>query len=534
MTPDSADRALPEFAEPVDILLVDDDEAWARGTARLLEHKVAAFRVETATSLADGRERYDAARHDCVVCDYQLGDGTGLALLETVDDGCPFILVTGRGDEHIASEATQKGISEYIVKHDEDMADLLAARVATAIQAARTERALERERRSKNALLELLTAATDEGALCRGFCRILVDRHGYECAWIGTRNSEAGVVPRAVAGADAYVDEILDDPRHQGPTADPALAAIGSGEPVTRRLADTGAGGDWGTLAREYGFESGAGIPVEHEGIQFGVLGVYAAGRPAIDDDRLDSLREFAETVGYALHTADFKQSVLSDGAVSVGIELSDEAAPLVHLERSLPGETRLVAPSVLRRDDGTTLYLTRIEGAAGTAVARSVETTEGVAFADGSDDVADDDEPVQCAIVARRETPEARLAEHGASLSRTEVEDGTASVRVRLADHASISTAADELRSAYDGVVVSSIRQDPGGQSLGTVDTLLEPMTDKQREALRHAYHQGFFERPRDTTATELADQFGVTRQTITHHLRAAERKVFEQVFDS
>jgi predicted DNA binding protein len=56
--------------------------------------------------------------------------------------------------------------------------------------------------------------------------------------------------------------------------------------------------------------------------------------------------------------------------------------------------------------------------------------------------------------------------------------------------------------------------------------------MTDRQREVLRHALDVGYFERPRGTTATELADHFGVARATVSQHLRAAQRKVFTRLF--
>ena len=53
----------------VAVLLVDDDEQWARVTARLLEAADDAFDIETAHSLAAGRDRFDATDPECVICD---------------------------------------------------------------------------------------------------------------------------------------------------------------------------------------------------------------------------------------------------------------------------------------------------------------------------------------------------------------------------------------------------------------------------------------------------------------------------------
>ena len=57
--------------------------------------------------------------------------------------------------------------------------------------------------------------------------------------------------------------------------------------------------------------------------------------------------------------------------------------------------------------------------------------------------------------------------------------------------------------------------------------------LTDRQLEALRTAYERGYFERPRCSNATEVAEAMGVSRSTFAEHLAAAQRKLFEDVLD-
>ena len=57
--------------------------------------------------------------------------------------------------------------------------------------------------------------------------------------------------------------------------------------------------------------------------------------------------------------------------------------------------------------------------------------------------------------------------------------------------------------------------------------------LTDKQRDALRVAFHNGYFEQPRGVSATELATKFDLSRTTMTQHMRTAQRKLFGQLFD-
>ena len=54
-------------------------------TARLLETAEPALDVTIADSLTAGRRAVRDGSWACVVCDYQLGDGTGFDLVETVD-----------------------------------------------------------------------------------------------------------------------------------------------------------------------------------------------------------------------------------------------------------------------------------------------------------------------------------------------------------------------------------------------------------------------------------------------------------------
>ncbi|WP_350356168.1 helix-turn-helix domain-containing protein [Halorarius halobius] len=60
------------------------------------------------------------------------------------------------------------------------------------------------------------------------------------------------------------------------------------------------------------------------------------------------------------------------------------------------------------------------------------------------------------------------------------------------------------------------------------------ESLTERQRTVVQLAYHAGYFESPRESTGPELADRLGITRQTLHHHLRRAQRAVFEWLFEA
>jgi predicted DNA binding protein len=63
--------------------------------------------------------------------------------------------------------------------------------------------------------------------------------------------------------------------------------------------------------------------------------------------------------------------------------------------------------------------------------------------------------------------------------------------------------------------------------------EVLLDRLTEKQRAALETAYFAGYFEWPRTATGEEVADVLGVSAPTLANHLRTAERKLLDVLFE-
>ena len=510
----------------VRILLVDDDERWARATSRLLEVEDERFVVETAHSLSDGQSRFADLDPDCIVCDYQLGDGNGLDMLETVrerDPDRPFVLVTGRGSESVASDAINRGVTDYIPKSHDDEGDLLASRIDAAVRSYRTERALERERRRKDAMLDILTDTTAESTLSQQFCARLVDSRGYECAWVAQSTAD-GLVPEAVAGREHYIDDLLDPADGTPLDGTPAQRALDTGESVVRSAVDTD--DDWARLATDHGFEAAVAVLIRHDGVRFGVLSVALDDAAVLEQRERRAIEEYADTVGYARSMAEQKRSLMSARPVTIDIELTDPAVPLVGFARALSRTTTLTVRSAVPRDDGTTLYVIDIDG----ADADALEDAGTVVDAIQSVDVDGEGSPLRCGVVARSPTPEELLAARGGRVAGTTIENETATVSVQIPENSMVSTVRQALETTYDEASVSTIWSGRDRAARPPGPAPLETLTDRQREILRHAVDVGYFELPRGSSATELAEDFGIARATLTQHLRAAQRKLFTQ----
>lgn len=114
---------LPEFNpengdHPMKILLVDDDPMFLEISQTYLEvfYDISSDVVE---SPLDALQKLENETYDVVVSDYEMPLMNGIAFLKALRDkkkNVPFILFTGRGQESIAFENQEKGVSYYLQK----------------------------------------------------------------------------------------------------------------------------------------------------------------------------------------------------------------------------------------------------------------------------------------------------------------------------------------------------------------------------------------------------------------------------------
>lgn len=152
----SVEPALEGTPETVRVLHVEDDPVYRRVTRTLLAREDGIV-VSSARDAREALERLDHGEYDCVVSDHQMPGPSGLDLLEAVrrrDPGIPFILLTGKGSEEIASQAVSAGVTDYVQKEEgPDQFEVLAHRIRTAVEKRRNEDAARRVRRWYEALL---------------------------------------------------------------------------------------------------------------------------------------------------------------------------------------------------------------------------------------------------------------------------------------------------------------------------------------------------------------------------------------------
>ncbi len=221
----------------VRILLVDDDRRFRERVAERLERLDESVSVTAVGDAAAALDRLASAPVDCVVSDYRMPGTDGLELAERVRESwpsLPFVLVTGRGSEDVATDAFSAGASEYFRKGDDT--ELLLERIHTLVEKGSAERSLRRAKERYEALVEassdLIATVAPDGT---------VEYHSESL------RRTLGVPPDDVVGESVLEHVHPDDRDRTRAVLDDLAAADAAGESADRslelRLRDTD--GDW-------------------------------------------------------------------------------------------------------------------------------------------------------------------------------------------------------------------------------------------------------------------------------------------------
>jgi sigma-B regulation protein RsbU (phosphoserine phosphatase) len=177
-----------------------------------------------------------------------------------------------------------------------------------AIERRRAEERLRRVNRAHRALStcnEALVRATDESALLRQICRIIVEEAGYRLCWVGYAEEDAARTVRPVAQAgfdDGYLTAAhitwADTERGLGPTG----TCIRTGEiQIAKNIATDPRLAPWRADALRRGYASSIAIPLVADGRPFGALSIYSAETGAFGDEEVRLLTELAGDLGYGI-----------------------------------------------------------------------------------------------------------------------------------------------------------------------------------------------------------------------------------------
>ncbi|TQQ81203.1 response regulator [Halonotius terrestris] len=522
-----------ESDEEIRVLLVDDDEDFVTLAATLLEAE--SDRIATTTE-TDPQVALDATAFtaiDCVVSDYRMPEMDGIEFLETVRaeyPQLPFILFTGKGDEEVAKRAIAADVSDYIVKDGSaEQYAISANRIENLVSQYRTRQAARHKQALDTlgqAVLQTVLEGPTREAIETGVCDRLVESDLYDLAWIGERDAHSGeITVRAQAGDGDLVDGVEFRTDHEPRTVEEH--ALADAEPrIETGLSTAGDDEGWTGVASEAGFDAAIGVPIVHEEVPYGVLGIYTARRGEISAAERETLTDLADLTAFAIGASERRRGDTSQQVVEIEFDVTHTEFPFVTLADRLGCGVELAQTTY--RTDGTALTLYRlagdppddIDGLAASLDAESVEVVEGDS---------------ELSVVSATPWWDDLTGLYGANIAAATAGDGGATLRLELPPSAEVRSVVDHIEARYPGLeLVARQKHDRAERSIDDLRGLLDDaLTDRQREVIETAYHAGYYEWPHEASSEDVANLLGIAQPTFAEHFWTAQRRIADQLFD-
>jgi PAS domain S-box-containing protein len=364
-------------------------------------------------------------------------------------------------------------------------------------------------------------------------CRRLAASESYEFAWIGEVDMHTQQVTlRTEAGVDGYLEDVglSADPEAFGGQG-PAGRAIRSKEmQVTQDALANPAFEPWQEYADRYGYRSMAAIPVVYGGTLYGLLGVYADRPKAFDGAVGDVIGQLGEIVGHAITATERKQALMSPEVTEIQFLVPDV---LTDIDTQSTETGTITVDRAVPIGDETFLEYGTVDTAAVGLLETLVDQFDHFEHMEIVEQSAD----TSTFELQLSEPPiESVVASHGGYVQQLRIEGGDLQMSLHLPTTVSVRQVVDTIRETHPTATLLTRRQvtrsDESPQRVHR--TLTDDLTERQRAVLETAVYSGFFEWPRNQSAAELADAFGVTPPTFHQHLRKAQKKVFESLLPS
>ncbi len=418
---------------------------------------------------------------------------------------------------------------------DEQVLALLSTAASAACTRARRERQVRETREHLESVLEringlientveVLVGATTREELESEVVSELAATEPYTFAWIGRPGVTGETLsPREWAG-EASVP--VGDVSFALDRSNPVGTTLAQGTPQIVVGDDDGA---TALGCTEDGPETCIVIPIAYRDTTYGVAAVFADQQGAFDEREQVVLSALGRAVANAINAVERGRILDADRMIELQLAIDDP--DLLFGRISLDSECPVALADFDYRADGRLrMYLT-----ADCDDCEAVVAAAGVP--DGVDDaglIADNDGECLVELTVDDSLIE-RVSEFGAVVSEVSAEQGTTRVTVELPFESEARDLFELVERHHPGTDLVGYHEHerPVGTRQEFRASLADRFTDRQETALRTAYLGGFFDQPREIDGNDLADAMGVSRPTYHQHLRTAQRKVFEELFE-
>lgn len=219
-------------------------------------------------------------------------------------------LINKRNQAEDALKKEQKKLEGIVEKRNVELSEsieLLQQLQEGIVERTRVEEELRRVNRALQTLSEsnmALVRATEEPALLKDVCNLLVEIGEYRIAWVGYIQENDGRNVRLVSKAgddDGFLDDVdsLNDMTGKYNAVREAIHTAKSY--IMKNESAQSHNSPWFPEAARRGFTSMISIPLKDEGVPFGALNICACEKNAFDEKEVSLLEELANDLAFGI-----------------------------------------------------------------------------------------------------------------------------------------------------------------------------------------------------------------------------------------
>jgi predicted DNA binding protein len=404
-----------------------------------------------------------------------------------------------------------------------------------------TEQKLAEQRvRSQNAELETtnrvgelireltrsLFEAETRDQLEQGLCSGLVVEDLYSFAWTTERDvNDDGIRPRAFDGDDGGFLDAASDLSHET-RAKSAIGTATSERRVHHELASADAEDPLSRAVFEAGGTGYVVVPMAYNDTTHGSLVIHTDRLDPFSESERTALGLLGETVGYAITAMENRRLLNADSVVE--LELSVGTSSITDLSSRVDSPVAL--EGFVPLSSGTAiLYIAFSE----CDEASVVEEAEAIPAIDRISPVTDRPDETVFETIVSGDSGVVALADAGANVTEATVEDGVGRIVAEVSPETDVREFVATVRGTFPDAELLAKRSVERPVEARPDTGPLSELTDRQRSVLEASYHAGYFEWPRNSSGTDIAESFDISPPTFHQHLQVGLGKLLSSVLD-
>lgn len=526
----ASERELEQVLEatPAGIVLLTDEGEITRANARAEEL------LGLSRSEMEGR-RYDRP-------DWDIWDENGVAI-PPEDHPVTHAITTGETVQGFTHGITlPDGSDRWLSSNVTPISDGAGSveRTIVALEDITVLKRLEQLIETFQPVNEALNSATTRQETEQTICDLLTETRAYGYARIDEHTP--GTAPtdlRVGTESEALSPEAsVDRPTQSQSEREPARVAVETREiqVVTGDGTDSGFA-SWREYTLDCGFQAGAVVPLGRGDRIYGLLVLYTAREDAFETRERTLLTTLGDRVGQVVHALETERVLHADTVAELTFQSTDPGSFFVSASRRLGCRVDIL--DTIPVSDETLVYYASVQGA---GIDDLCEIAEHGNLAVQMRQIRHSEEPPggDVEIELQQQSLAHTLISMGAVVTSDTVIDGQAEVVCEVPLGHGIDSLVSRLTESFPETDLIAKREYNRAAGTGEetsnrvlADAFREELTDRQRQVIRAAVHTGYFESPRQSTATEVADALSLTQSTFSYHLRNAQQTLFEAMLD-